>query len=427
MNEVDGWDAARHRGQDPRRGLHRLGRRRRPRASAATPTTLRTAESAQPPRQVARSRPASAPSTSTTTPSEFDAQVRRQRRAQDRVADPDGAHRRRATWSPRSTPSGPRTRSTTSPAPRSPALINQYPTRVKMLHIKDGINVAPSAEPDQQPQRLAARARHRRARLPADLRRRQGPVQYYHQEQDGGTLTDADISFTNLQGRRRRRRPGAVLGLPTSFPSVAAGTAAADNVVAGHDQEHRRRAADHHERDRWPTARARRQRLRDRRAASAAATSRSSANTCVGTDRAPRRAAPASSTSASSRPRTNYRLGRAPAVHLERRRRDRADPADRLEHRRRRSAASAATSPRMLSLTLGAPRELRRVRAGHRPHLRHGRRARPSSAPPATRRCRSPTRARPPRATWSTARSRCRSRCRSARPTPPTRARRSRR
>ena len=46
-------------------------------------------------------------------------QVRRQRRPEDRVGDPDRAHRRRATWPARSTPSGPRTRSTTRPAPRS--------------------------------------------------------------------------------------------------------------------------------------------------------------------------------------------------------------------------------------------------------------------------------------------------------------------
>ena len=58
------------------------------------------------------------------------------------------------------------------------ALINANPTRVKMMHIKDGINDRRPAEPDQQPLRLAAPDRHRRARLPPDLRRgeEQGPV-----------------------------------------------------------------------------------------------------------------------------------------------------------------------------------------------------------------------------------------------------------
>ena len=52
------------------------------------------------------------------------------------------------------------------------ALINQWPTRVQLLHIKDGINV------DEPGERLPARRRYRRARLPADLRRgdEQGPL-----------------------------------------------------------------------------------------------------------------------------------------------------------------------------------------------------------------------------------------------------------
>jgi hypothetical protein len=55
-------------------------------------------------------------------------------------------------------------------------------------------------------------------------------VQYYHQEQDGGTITDADTSFTNLKGTGPASVP-ALLALPPSFPSVPAGTPAAANVV----------------------------------------------------------------------------------------------------------------------------------------------------------------------------------------------------
>ena len=38
---------------------------------------------------------------------------------------------------------GPRTPMTTSPAPQTTGLIDQFPTKVKLLHIKDGVNVAP--------------------------------------------------------------------------------------------------------------------------------------------------------------------------------------------------------------------------------------------------------------------------------------------
>ena len=41
------------------------------------------------------------------------------------------------------------------------AFINKYPTRIKLMHVKDGINVGRgAAQPDQQPRRLAARLRH---------------------------------------------------------------------------------------------------------------------------------------------------------------------------------------------------------------------------------------------------------------------------
>jgi sugar phosphate isomerase/epimerase len=109
-------------------------------------------------------------------------------------------------------------------------LINQFPTRVKLLHIKDGIDVTSQPSPTNSrggsPRAFGTGVVDWRPIFAAAKNR----VQYYHQEQDGGTITDADISFTNLKGQNTASVP-ALLGLPTSFPSVAAGTAAAANVV----------------------------------------------------------------------------------------------------------------------------------------------------------------------------------------------------
>jgi sugar phosphate isomerase/epimerase len=106
------------------------------------------------------------------------------------------------------------------------ALINKYTTRVQMLHIKDGTNIAapfPTSAPhvptgtgeiDFKPIFAAAANR----------------VRYYHQEHDGGTLAHAEISLANLKGVGTALVP-AIYGAPTTFPSVAAGTPAANNTV----------------------------------------------------------------------------------------------------------------------------------------------------------------------------------------------------
>jgi sugar phosphate isomerase/epimerase len=106
------------------------------------------------------------------------------------------------------------------------ALINKYGSAVQLLHIKDGINIAVpfpnvgehratgTGEIDFRPIFAAAANR----------------VRYYHQEHDGGTLTDAEISLTNLHGQGTAVVP-AMYGAPTTFPSVPAGTPAASNVV----------------------------------------------------------------------------------------------------------------------------------------------------------------------------------------------------
>jgi sugar phosphate isomerase/epimerase len=109
---------------------------------------------------------------------------------------------------------------------QSAALINKWFTpaagqtpaasRIQLLHVKDGINVdetangnpraAGTGELDFRPIFAAAK----------------GKVRYYHAEQDGGTLTDSDTSFTNLKGINTQVVP-ALLALPPAFQSVRAG------------------------------------------------------------------------------------------------------------------------------------------------------------------------------------------------------------
>jgi sugar phosphate isomerase/epimerase len=106
------------------------------------------------------------------------------------------------------------------------ALIEKWGARVQMLHIKDGVNIAepfPASAPhiatgngeiDFRPIFAAAVNR----------------VRYYHQEHDGGTLTDAEISLTNLKGVGPAS-VGTMLALPPAFNSVPANTPAASNVT----------------------------------------------------------------------------------------------------------------------------------------------------------------------------------------------------
>ena len=133
-------------------------------------------------------------------------------------------------------------------------LINQFPTKVRLLHIKDGANIAPTPTRANIPptplacgqppasRRANASPRTNGFAVPADrtaydglnfnpiFAAAAGRVQYYHHEHDGGNPNNANDSFTNVRGINGRA-VGTVLGAPASFPSVAAGTAAADNVV----------------------------------------------------------------------------------------------------------------------------------------------------------------------------------------------------
>jgi sugar phosphate isomerase/epimerase len=112
----------------------------------------------------------------------------------------------------------------------SAAFLDKHGSRIQLMHVKDGINIT------GQPSPTNSRSGSPRTTGTGELNfvpifaEAVDKIRYYHQEHDGGTLTDADTSLSNVKGIN-----GAVLGTvhvkPPSFPSVAAGTAAAANVV----------------------------------------------------------------------------------------------------------------------------------------------------------------------------------------------------
>ena len=107
------------------------------------------------------------------------------------------------------------------------ALINKYGTAVQLLHIKDGNNIDEVKYPQSAPFAPVGNGEIDFRPIFAAAANR---VRYYHQEHDGGTLTDAEISLTNLHGQGPAVT-GTVYGAPTTFPSVPAGTPASQNVV----------------------------------------------------------------------------------------------------------------------------------------------------------------------------------------------------
>ena len=147
------------------------------------------------------------------------------------------------------------------------ALINQFPTKVKLLHIKDGRQHR-AGEPRRssplacgqpgEPNCQNASARPTGFAVPADrtaydglnflpiLNAAAGRVQYYHHEQDGGTPNDADFSFTNLRGHQRPRVVGTVLSKPVDLPVGRGRHAGGQQRRPGRADQHRRRAAEHH-------------------------------------------------------------------------------------------------------------------------------------------------------------------------------------
>jgi sugar phosphate isomerase/epimerase len=107
------------------------------------------------------------------------------------------------------------------------ALINKYGARVQLLHIKDANNIDEVLYPGVAPFAPVGNGELDFRPIFAAAANR---VRYYHQEHDSGTLTDAEISLTNLHGQGPAVT-GTVYGAPTVFPSVAAGTPASSNVV----------------------------------------------------------------------------------------------------------------------------------------------------------------------------------------------------
>ncbi len=117
-----------------------------------------------------------------------------------------------------------------------PALINQFPTKVKLLHIKDAANIEPATNfldpagqygPARRNPCSNASPRTNGFAVPADrtaydglnfnpiFAAAAGRVQYYHHEHDGGNPNNANDSFANLRGINARA-VGTVLGKPTS-------------------------------------------------------------------------------------------------------------------------------------------------------------------------------------------------------------------
>ena len=176
--------------------------------------------------------------------------VRRRRRAQDRVRHPHGEHGsalRRGRGRRLLVVRRVRRRDGHADGRPDQQVVedDRGYNRVGILYIKDGIDIAP-ARPTQQPRRPAARGGHGRAGLPPDPRPHASDrVRYYHQEQDGGTLTDAANEPRQPQGRRAwqrcrsharasRRLPGGTRPArrPTGYPV--------------RNPEHGRQAAQHH-------------------------------------------------------------------------------------------------------------------------------------------------------------------------------------
>jgi len=117
-------------------------------------------------------------------------------------------------------------------------LINQFPNSVKLLHIKDVRNNIPATPPasgnpldgNQGASPVAFGSSIGEIDYRPIFAAAKNRVQYFHQEQDGGSLNDADISLTNLKGTGSNVVGTAHADIPV-FPSVPAGTAAANNVI----------------------------------------------------------------------------------------------------------------------------------------------------------------------------------------------------
>jgi sugar phosphate isomerase/epimerase len=112
----------------------------------------------------------------------------------------------------------------------SAAFITKWASRMKQLHMKDGINVAGQPSPTNSRSGSPRTFGTGEVDFRPILTAARGLVQYYHQEHDGGTITDADTSLTNLKGVGTAVVP-AILGLPTDFAATAAGVQSSKAVT----------------------------------------------------------------------------------------------------------------------------------------------------------------------------------------------------
>ena len=110
------------------------------------------------------------------------------------------------------------------------AYINKpaFGSRVQLLHIKDGINIESTIPPGQSAPHVATGSGE--IDFKPIFAAAAGKVRYYHQEHDGGSLADGNVSLANLKGINTAVT-GTLLALPPSFTSVPANTAAASNVT----------------------------------------------------------------------------------------------------------------------------------------------------------------------------------------------------
>ena len=108
--------------------------------------------------------------------------------------------------------------------------VNKYPTRIKLMHVKDGTGLA------GQPSPTNSRSANPTAFGEGEVDYRpifaaaKGKVQYYSQENDNGTLTSMVTSLRNFKGRGAAIVP-TVLGLPTTFASAAAGASTVQPIT----------------------------------------------------------------------------------------------------------------------------------------------------------------------------------------------------
>ena len=101
-----------------------------------------------------------------------------------------------------------------------------FGTRVQMLHVKDGINIESTIPPGQSAPHVATGTGE--IDFKPIFAAAANKVRYYHQEHDGGSLADGNVSLSNLKGINTAV-VGTMLALPPTFNSVPANTVAASN------------------------------------------------------------------------------------------------------------------------------------------------------------------------------------------------------